>query len=105
MLADGSEARVRAEGPTDEEQLRKVIQSVVEHRLSSGQLDETNLTLRDLDNLIDSFTTTLRGIYHPRIEYPDPKKQIAPKTEEVPTVPIISRKSSEISTNPAQNPE
>jgi putative nucleotidyltransferase with HDIG domain len=105
MLADGSEARIRAERPANEEQLRKVIQSIVEQRLSSGQLDETNLTLRDLDNLIDSFTTTLRGIYHPRIEYPDLKMQITPKTEEVPTIPIISRKSSEISTNPAQNPE
>jgi putative nucleotidyltransferase with HDIG domain len=100
MLADGSEARVRAERPADEDELRKVIQSVVEHRLSSGQLDETDLTLRDLDNLIDSFTTTLRGIYHPRIEYPDPKKQITAKSEEVPTVPIISRQSSEISPNP-----
>jgi putative nucleotidyltransferase with HDIG domain len=100
MLADGSEARIRAEGPTDEDELRKVIKSVVEHRLSSGQLDETNLTLRDLDELIDSFTTSLRGIYHPRIEYPDTKKEIPPRSEEIPTVPIISRKSSEISPNP-----
>jgi len=100
MLADGSEARVRAERPPDEEALRKVIKSVIEHRLSTGQLDETDLTLRDLDQLIDSFTTTLRGIYHPRIEYPDPKKELPPKVEEVPTVPIISRKSSNISANP-----
>ena len=100
MLADGSEARIRAERPEDEDALRKIIKSVIEHRLSTGQLDETNLTLRDLDLLIDSFTTTLRGIYHPRIEYPDAKKELPPKVEEVPTVPIISRKSSNISTNP-----
>jgi putative nucleotidyltransferase with HDIG domain len=100
MLADGSEAKVRAERPPDENALRKVIKSVIEHRLSTGQLDETNLTLRDLDQLIDSFTTTLRGIYHPRIEYPDPKKELPPKIEDVPTVPIISRKSSNISANP-----
>jgi len=100
MLADGSEARVRAERPPDEEALRKVIKSVIEHRLSTGQLDDTDLTLRDLDLLINSFTTTLRGIYHPRIEYPDAKKELPPKVEEVPTVPIISRKSSNISANP-----
>jgi putative nucleotidyltransferase with HDIG domain len=100
MLADGSEARVRAERPADENQLRKIIKSVVENRLSSGQLDETNLTLRDLDELIDSFTTTLRGIYHPRLEYPDIKKEIPPKSKEVPTVPIISRKSSDLPANP-----
>ncbi len=98
MLADGSEARVRAERPEDEKELRKVIQSVVEHRLSSGQLDETDLTLRDLDELIDSFTGTLRGIYHPRLEYPDTKKKIPAK--EIPTVPIISRKSTDVPANP-----
>jgi putative nucleotidyltransferase with HDIG domain len=100
MLADGSEARVRAERPPDENALRKVIKSVIEQRLSTGQLDETDLTLRDLDQLIDSFTTTLRGIYHPRIKYPDPKKELPPKVEDVPTVPIVSRKSSNISANP-----
>ena len=100
MLADGSEARIRAEGPADEDELRKVIKSIVEHRLSSGQLDETNLTLRDLDEIIESFTTTLRGIYHPRIEYPNTKKEIPPRSEDIPTVPIISRKTSEISPNP-----
>lgn len=100
MLADGSEARVRAERPEDEKELRKVIQSVVENRLSSGQLDETDLTLRDLDELINSFTTTLRGIYHPRLEYPDTKKEIPAKGREIPTVPIISRKSTDISANP-----
>jgi membrane-associated HD superfamily phosphohydrolase len=100
MLADGSEARVRAERPPDEEALRKVIKSVIENRLSSGQLDETNLTLRDLDILINSFTNTLRGIYHPRIEYPDAKKELPPKIEEVPTVPIISRKSPNVSATP-----
>lgn len=101
MLADGCEARVRAERPTDEEELRKVITSIVENRLSAGQLDETNLTLRDLDELIDSFTTTLRGIYHPRLEYPDAKKELPVQTTEVPTVPIISRKSSDIPANPS----
>jgi putative nucleotidyltransferase with HDIG domain len=100
MLADGSEARVRAERPADENELRQVIKSVIENRLSTGQLDETDLTLRDLDELIDSFTTTLRGIYHPRLEYPDPKKASPLQTEEVPTVPIISRKSSDITANP-----
>jgi putative nucleotidyltransferase with HDIG domain len=104
MLADGSEARVRAERPADENQLRKVIKSVVENRLSSGQLDETNLTLRDLDELIDSFTTTLRGIYHPRLEYPDTKKESPQKSKEIPTVPIISRKSSDLPANPRPDP-
>lgn len=70
MLADGSEARVRAERPKDEQELRAVVRSVIDNRVQSGQLDETELTLRDLDMITDSFTATLKGIYHPRIEYP-----------------------------------
>jgi putative nucleotidyltransferase with HDIG domain len=70
MLADGSEATVRAEHPRDEQELRAIIRSVVDNRIQIGQLDETDLTLRDLDAIVDSFTTTLRGIYHPRIPYP-----------------------------------
>jgi putative nucleotidyltransferase with HDIG domain len=100
MLADGSEARVRAERPTDEVQLQEIIKSVIENRLSSGQLDETNLTLQDLDELIGSFTTTLRGIYHPRIEYPGTKKESSQVSREIPTAPIISRKSSDLPANP-----
>lgn len=70
MLADGSEARVRAERPKDETALRATIKSVIDNRLASDQLIDTDLTLHDLDVITDSFATTLRGIYHPRIEYP-----------------------------------
>ena len=70
MLADGAEARMRAERPKDEQELRKLISDTVQARLESGQLDETDLTLKDLQEVIDSFTATLRGVYHPRIQYP-----------------------------------
>jgi putative nucleotidyltransferase with HDIG domain len=70
MLADGCEARVRAEHPRDEAELRALIKSTIEHRVAIGALNDTNLTLHDLDVIEDSFTTTLRGIYHPRIQYP-----------------------------------
>ncbi len=82
MLADGSEARVRAEQPKDEHDLRRVIEEVIDNRVSSGQLDNTDLTLRDLERLAEFFTTTLRGIYHPRINYPKIEKEssISPDT-------------------------
>jgi hypothetical protein len=70
MLADACEARVRAERPKDDESLRNVIKSVVSGRVSSGQLDETQLSLHDLNEIVDSFTATLRGVYHPRLNYP-----------------------------------
>lgn len=70
MLADGAEARTRAEAPQTEEEMRAVIRRVVEHVQQEGQLDGTMLTLRDLNRIADSFVATLRGTYHPRIQYP-----------------------------------
>ena len=99
MLADGSEARVRAEHPKDEQELYELIKNVVENRLTTGQLDETALTLRDLEIIIESFTSTLRGVYHPRLEYPKLERTGTPKPDATPTVPIISRKTSDLPVN------
>ncbi len=95
MLADGSEARVRAERPKDEAAMKEVIKSVIQNRLASGQLDNTGLTLRDLDAIADSFASTLRGIYHPRLEYPVLDKIAAPKLDSNPTVPSPRRAPAE----------
>jgi membrane-associated HD superfamily phosphohydrolase len=70
MLADGVEARTRAENPPNEEELRKLIRNVIDFALKNNQLDDTLLTLRDLNTITESFVTTLRGQYHPRIQYP-----------------------------------
>ena len=70
MLADGAEARTRAEAPQTEEEMRLVVRRVVERVQQEGQLDQTMLTLRDLNRIVDSFVSTWRGTYHPRIQYP-----------------------------------
>jgi cyclic-di-AMP phosphodiesterase PgpH len=70
MLADGAEASVRAQRPSDEESLQQLVKEVVDQRISSGQLADTDLTLMDLEKIVNSITKTLRGIYHPRIQYP-----------------------------------
>jgi len=70
MLADGVEARSRAERPENEEAILAMVKDVVNNRLNAGQLDETALTMKDINKAIASFVTTLRGIYHPRIQYP-----------------------------------
>ena len=79
MLADGSEARMRAEHPKDETELRALIRSIAKERRDLGQLDDTSLTFNDLNVIIDSFTTTLRGVYHPRIPYPKLESEKAEK--------------------------
>jgi len=84
MLADGCEARVRAKRPTTEPALMILIKDTVDTCLAEGQLDETPLTLKDLDTIINSFAATLKGIYHPRVEYP---------TLDVPTRPSMDLKA------------
>jgi membrane-associated HD superfamily phosphohydrolase len=73
MLADGCEARARADLPKDEVELRALIKRVFDYCQGEGQLDDTRLTLRDLYTAADSFLGTLKGIYHPRIVYPELK--------------------------------
>ncbi len=76
MLADGSEARARAERPQTEEDLRRIVLSTIESAQKQGQLDNTQLTLRDLSIITDSFVSILRGTHHPRIAYPKERTAI-----------------------------
>jgi putative nucleotidyltransferase with HDIG domain len=70
MLADGSEAAVRAKRPLSEEEINEIVQWIINDRMEKGQLDKTDLTLRDLHTIRRSFVKTLTNIYHPRIQYP-----------------------------------
>jgi putative nucleotidyltransferase with HDIG domain len=83
MVADGSEARARAERPEDEEAIRRIVRSTIEVAQKQGQLDETQLTLRDLSIITDVFVNILRGTHHPRISYP----KESPATQDVSTFP------------------
>jgi hypothetical protein len=88
MLADGVEARARAEGPDSEEDLRSVVRNVIDRIEKERQLDNTQLTLHDLNLIIESFVTTLRGTYHPRIHYPAAE---LPAPASVDTIPMKNK--------------
>lgn len=71
MLADSIEAWVRANRPSTQAEMERVIRQVINDRLIGGQLDECDLTLKDLDNIREAFISVLQGIFHPRIQYPE----------------------------------
>ena len=73
MLADGVEAKARAELPRDEAEIEQLVKWVIQDRLNRGQLDRTDLTLKDLDTIRRSLSVSLKGIYHPRLRYPGPE--------------------------------
>jgi len=71
MLADASEAAVRAlEDPAPQE-IRDRISEIVRDKITEGQLDECPLTFRDIETIIDTFTRVLTSAGHRRVEYPD----------------------------------
>ncbi len=71
MLADAVEAAVRALPRPTPGRIEGLVRKIIKSRLNDGQLDESDLTLRDLDKVADAFVQVLSGIYHNRIEYPD----------------------------------
>ncbi|MCX7570826.1 HDIG domain-containing protein [Tumebacillus sp. DT12] len=74
MLCDAVEAAVRAMNRPTPNRIESVIQKIFKDRLNDGQLDECDLTFKDLDKIAEAFLRTLNGIYHARIEYPEPPK-------------------------------
>ena len=71
MLADGVEASVRSLDEKDEESIREMVDRIVDARVEDGQLDDAELTLRDISQIKDAFVAQLLGMYHSRIKYPD----------------------------------
>jgi cyclic-di-AMP phosphodiesterase PgpH len=73
MLADGVEASVRSLSARDEPAIRAMVSRIIDERLSDGQFDECDLTLRDLERIREAFVGQLLGMYHTRIAYPQNK--------------------------------
>ncbi len=73
MLADGVEASVRSLEARDEAAIRAMVGRIIDERLTDGQFEECDLTLRDVERIREAFVAQLLGMYHQRIAYPDNK--------------------------------
>lgn len=73
MLADGVEAAVRSISNPTKGKIEEMVNNIIKGRLAEGQLDDCDLTLKDLNKIRKSFLKVLSGIYHQRIEYPTDK--------------------------------
>lgn len=83
MIADAVEAASRTLTNPTPNKLRSFVENMVYKRSEDGQLDECDLTLRDLKKIVDAFVLVLYGVFQHRIEYPEAakgdKKKTAPK--------------------------
>lgn len=73
MMADSVEAAVRSIQEPTEEKIKNMVENIVKDKLQSGQLDNCDLTIRDISRIKKCFLKALNGIYHQRIEYPKEK--------------------------------
>lgn len=71
MLADGVEASVRSLDTKDELSIRGMVDRIVDARVEDGQLEDAELTLKNIRQIKDAFVGQLLGMYHSRIKYPD----------------------------------
>lgn len=71
MLADSVEAASRSLATSSPRLLRELVKKIIRDKFLSSQLDQCDLTLRDLDEIVEGFMPVLQGIFHTRIEYPN----------------------------------
>lgn len=70
MLADSCEAAARSLSRPDPENIRAIVVKIVEAIISDGQLDECDVTLKELTTIREAMISALTAIYHARIDYP-----------------------------------
>jgi len=73
MIADASEAAVRAVDARKPEQAEKAIRAVIEERMDLEQFSECDITMSDLTKIRHALVYTLTGVYNHRIKYPNIK--------------------------------
>ena len=73
MLADSVEAAVRSIPMPTKEKIEEMVNNIFKDKLQSDQLIDSDLTLRDIENIKKCFLKVLIGVYHQRVEYPKEK--------------------------------
>jgi cyclic-di-AMP phosphodiesterase PgpH len=74
MLADSVEAASRTVQEQTPQKFKELVRKIINNKFLDRQLDECDLTLKDISRISDSFVKILTGTYHSRVEYPDLKQ-------------------------------
>jgi putative nucleotidyltransferase with HDIG domain len=94
LLADSLEAATRSLTNPTPTRIKTLVKEIIQKNLENGQLEECDLTLKDLDKIGDSFSRILTGMFHNRVEYPD-EDLIKKIKEEGKKIGNINKKSAE----------
>jgi len=85
MLADGTEAAVRSIEDKTPEAIGEMVERIAAEKVADGQLDDCDLTLRDVQRVKEAFRELLAGVYHERIPYPEDRIARLPAATPPPT--------------------
>ncbi|MBU5591023.1 HD family phosphohydrolase [Clostridium sp. MSJ-4] len=77
MLADSVEAAVRSISEPTKGKIEEMVNNIIKDKLNDGQLNDCDITLKDLEKIRKSFLKTLNSIYHQRIEYPTDNTKVS----------------------------
>jgi cyclic-di-AMP phosphodiesterase PgpH len=77
-LADAIESASRSMEKPTPAKIEQLVEDIVKSRILEGQLDECEMTLGDLDEVKNSFTTTLRSMLHKRVAYSKAETEVRP---------------------------
>ncbi len=85
MLADAIESATRTLSSPTPSNIKNMVAKITRGKFEDGQLNDCDITLKDLERINKTFSTILTGMYHSRIEYPEEpvgnlKKRIDKKT-------------------------
>ncbi len=75
MLADSVEGATRSIEEPNPVKIGDVVRRVINNKFIDGQLDECNLTLKEIERISTTFTRVLSAMYHSRIKYPEKKSE------------------------------
>lgn len=71
MLADSVEAATKALRSPTPNQIEQLNKKIIQSKVNDGQLDESNLTLAEINKIVNSFVKTLTSVYRQRVSYPE----------------------------------
>jgi putative nucleotidyltransferase with HDIG domain len=88
MLADTVEAAARCIDKPNPARIQGLIETLIHDKLTDGQLDECDLTFKDIGKIQAAFTRILSAMLHGRIDYPDMPKSGSSITSAVTSAPL-----------------
>lgn len=94
LLADSVEGATRAQDEHTPQRIEDLVRKVINNKFIDGQLDECNLTLREIDTIALTFVRVLSAMYHTRVKYPEKSNGNNPK-----------KSSKEDSHSPVKDPQ